>query len=74
MAVGFRTIDVVLGTHACPGISLAMLNLRTAVSVILQNFSIECEPGVTGESIDKDIKDVLMVKLPPIPLRFVPRS
>lgn len=59
--------------RSCPGLSLAMLNLRTAVSTILQNFVVEVAEG-TIEKIEEEIRDTLMMKLPPIPLRLVPRN
>jgi hypothetical protein len=47
--------------------------LRSSVSAIVQNFSIGFGPGGTGEAFDRDMMDTLMIKLPPLPLRFVPK-
>ncbi|OAK99635.1 cytochrome P450 [Phaeosphaeriaceae sp. SRC1lsM3a] len=63
-----------LGAYSCPGKTLAQLSLRTSLSMIAQSFDVSFAPGETGHTFDKEMLDTFTVTLPPLQLRFTPRS
>jgi len=67
------TLDSV-GVYNCPGKNLAMMSLRTSLSMIAQSFNTEFAPGETGERFEEEKLDTLTVTLPPLYLKFTPRD
>lgn len=62
------------GAYSCPSKTLAQLSLRTSLSMIAQSFDVSFAPGETGHTFDKEMLDTFTVTLPPLQLRFTPRS
>lgn len=65
---------VFVGVYGCPGKNLAMMSLRTSLSMIAQSFDVEFAPGETGQRFGEEKLDTLTVTLPPLYLRFTPRD
>lgn len=65
---------VSVGVYNCPGKNLAMMSLRTSLSMIAQNFHVEFAPGETGERFEEEKLDTLTVTLPPLYLKFTPHA
>ncbi|OJD33853.1 cytochrome p450 [Diplodia corticola] len=62
-----------IGPYSCPGKSLAIATLRTAVSQIAMRFDVELAAGETGEAFDKGAMDTFTTTLKPLMVRFTPR-
>ncbi|KAF7443282.1 Cytochrome P450 67 [Pyrenophora tritici-repentis] len=63
-----------LGVYSCPGKNLAMMSLRTALSMIAMSFDVGFAPGETGVRFEEEKLDTLTVTLPPLYLKFTPRE
>jgi cytochrome P450 len=66
--------DTRAGAYSCPGKNLALLSLRTSLSMIAQNFDVSFAPGEDGVHFDNEMLDTFTVTLPPLQLQFNPRA
>ncbi|KAK8086189.1 hypothetical protein PG994_001163 [Apiospora phragmitis] len=69
-ANGLGEFPLKIGAFSCPGKNLALMTLRIALSVILQNFKVDFAPGETGVEFDNEAKDTFTTTLPPLKLQF----
>jgi hypothetical protein len=61
-------LSFLLGAYGCPGKSLAQLNLRIALSTIVQNFDITFATDEISEAFDKEVLNTFTVILPFLPV------
>jgi cytochrome P450 len=59
-----------IGMHACPGVNLAFLSLRTSISSLVMNFKIGFGEGEDGRRFDEEWEDTVLITLEPLFLRF----
>lgn len=62
------------GAYRCPGKNLAMMNLRVAISRVVQRFDVRLAEGETGERFLGDETDCFTIFLPGVNLIFTERE
>ena len=64
----------ILGMHACPGMNLGYLSLRTSISAIVMNFEVGFAEGEDGRVFDEEWEDTMLITLKPPYLKFKRRE
>lgn len=63
-----------LGPYGCIGKGLALMELRTIVTLLVTQFDVEFAPGEDGRAFIEESKDVFTIALADLNLRFTPRK
>lgn len=62
------------GPYSCVGKQLALMELRTVISLLISRFDISLAPGEDGSALLNDTKDTFTVRLGGLQLVFVERE
>ena len=63
-----------VGAYSCVGKNLALMELRTVIALIVNEFDVALAPGEDGTDLLENSRDFFTVALGKLKLVFTPRS
>lgn len=63
-----------LGPYGCIGKGLALMELRTIITLLVTQFDVEFAPGEDGRAFIEESKDMFTIALADLNLKFIPRK